>query len=215
MKTTAVTKGKPKGAKTLFKNLGRDAALLDVTPDHLRLVASGERISPQLLNRYLTLLEQTNPKLKEQIMSRFHPSGTAPGKPAVPARDPADDMLSWFYIKTVLSPLGFLVCAVEVDFVANILESAGLGFEQVIGAELQAANLGHFDSLKRNHRENKFLLFYLLHRRQLDAAKQFLIRALDARSLLPHCKLSIALPATESWEVIHLPAAPEKDASAK
>jgi hypothetical protein len=56
--------GRPKGAKTTFKGIGKLAARLNVSTAHLRLVIAGGRKSVSLLRRIKKLARASSPKSK-------------------------------------------------------------------------------------------------------------------------------------------------------
>jgi hypothetical protein len=114
--------------------------------------------------------------------------------------DPADYNLCWEWLRDCVAPLGFTVCAVEFSYVDAVLRQAGPGFEQQLGEQLNAADLGHFDSMKQG---SPATLFFYLHTRDLVKALQFVLARLEALNILIYCKITHAEPETKTWRTLN------------
>ena len=99
-----------------------------------------------------------------------------------------------------MGQIGFTVVAVKVRYSAPDLERAGPGFEERIGATLEAAGLGHFDSMEQG---DPFNLFFYLATPSLQAGLDTIKRELEELGILALCKIAIGCPAEHFWRVCY------------
>ena len=130
--------------------------------------------------------------------SRFSMDSTPAAPPSADHTqgiDPSLANLDWDWLAS-MAALGFTIAAVECKDIQQVLHLAGPGFERGIGEALEAAETGHFDSMKRG---DPFTLFYCLHASKLPTALQLLKTQLDVLNLLPLAKIGYADVAEGVW----------------
>jgi hypothetical protein len=122
--------------------------------------------------------------------------GAAPGSGAPGgAYDPADANVSSEWL-ALCAKIGFTVVAIKVPCSAELCPNPG--FEEDLGRELTAANLGHYDSAKYGmflHSDgagsgSPIIFLFCIHSAKLATALQFIKTKLAAIGLLPHVRIA-------------------------
>ena len=123
--------------------------------------------------------------------------------------DPSTYNLSWDWIGEVGMYMGEKIIAVEARNLSEILPLAGPMFERRWGQEMEAAQIGHFDSIQQG---DPFILFYYVNGEKLAAALEFIKAKLTQTGILHLCKIGYADAALKVWRTFHptAPGAPEK-----
>jgi hypothetical protein len=119
------------------------------------------------------------------------------GAPSGPI-DPADANTCFEWAKT-MRKLGFETVLVIIERCSELLERPAFG--EALGAELQSAGLGHFDS--DDLADNPRGYYFYLHADAFVAGIRTVKTRLDQLGLLSHCIIMISDAEAEVWRFFY------------
>jgi hypothetical protein len=154
-----------------------------------------------LLERYNALKKsQRNPLMNGP---RFETDGPADQSPKHTDPALANDCIEWL---ETIAKLGFTCVCVQMKYSEAVILRAGPQFPEILGQELTASDLGHFDSMKQG---DPFDLYFYGHTKKLPTALEFIRARLDQLNILDLSKIAFADLEGKVWRTFYPAIAPE------